>query len=84
MDEQKMGLCQKKKKWVTVTVATYTRRLVQYGILIYAADRVGDRWQGHYMFPSDSIRICLPLTMDSISGTPRKAMHPTLLVYRTM
>jgi hypothetical protein len=52
MDKAKMGVCQKKSGG---TVATYTRRL--YGILIYAADRVGDRWQGQYMqymFPSDS------------------------------
>jgi hypothetical protein len=53
-----------------------------YGILIYAADRVGDRWQGRCSLP---IPIYLSLTMDSISATVFRGIPyrtPTLLVYR--
>lgn len=63
-----------KKNW-----GHHSRHIHEYCILIYAADRVGDRWKGQYMFPSD-----LPLTMDSIGAIPPKAMPPTLFVYGTM
>ena len=49
MDEQKMGVCQKKSRGQS----PHTRE-DRYGILIYAADCVRDRWQRQYTFPSDS------------------------------
>ena len=72
----KNGGCAR-KKWGDHCDGRHIHKKAWYGILIYAADRVRDRWQGRCSLP---IPIYLSLTMDSISaavlrGIPYRTPH---------